>query len=67
MRDERLPDSIYGFEISDDGVLSKDGMNAFPWYTKQGHLGGTVRYRLVADSIEDMNELFQSKTQENSE
>ena len=64
MHDERLPDTIAGLKVGEDGVLSKDGVSCYPWFTKQGYLGGTVRYRLIAEDIDAMNDLFCNKTQE---
>jgi len=69
MRDPRLPMKIGMCEVRDDGTLvyRDDGtlvyndMDAFPWYTEEGFLGGTVRYHLVAEEV-DVKELF--KTQE---
>ena len=52
MRDPRLPDSIAGLEIGDDGLLSKGDVSVFPWYTKEGYLGGTTRYKLVAEEVD---------------
>ena len=63
MHDERLPDTIAGLKVGEDGVLSRGDVNCFPWYTKEGYLGGTVRYRLIAEDIDAMNDLF-CKTQE---
>ena len=62
MKDPRLPDTICGFEVGEDGVLSRDGMNVYPWYNKEGFIGGIVRYRLIAEDV-DRKELFRT-TQE---
>ena len=65
MRDPRFPDTIGGnILVGDDGVLSTNGQDVFPWYTKEGFLGGTVRYRLLAEDIDAMNDLFCSSTQQ---
>jgi hypothetical protein len=61
MRDPRLPDTVGSLTVRDDGVLFCRDVDAFPWYTKEGFLGGTVRYRLVAEEV-DIKELC--KTQE---
>jgi len=61
MRDPRLPIKIGMCEVRDDGTLVYNDMDAFPWYTEEGFLGGTVRYHLVAEEV-DVKELF--KTQE---
>jgi len=52
MRDPRLPDSIAGLEVGDDGLLSKGDVSVFPWYTKECYLGGTTRYKLVAEEVD---------------
>jgi hypothetical protein len=64
MRNPRLPNTFGGFDISDDGVLSRGDFNVFPWFTKDGYIGGTVRYRLIAEEV-SQEELFmtQDKTQ----
>ena len=64
MRDPRLPETIAGFEVGEDGVLSKNDMDCYPWYNKEGYIGGSVRYRLIAEEV-SREEMF--KTQENSE
>ena len=61
MKDPRLPDSIAGLDVGEDGVLSLGEVSAFPWYNKGGYIGGTVRYRLIAEEV-SMDEMF--KTQE---
>lgn len=65
MRNPRLPATVGGLEVRDDGVLVHDGMDAFPWFNKEGFLGGTVRYRLVAEEVskEEMFSMTQEKTQ----
>lgn len=62
MFDPRLPKIIDGFTVGNEGVLSKGGMDAFPWFTESGYLGGTARYRLVAEEV-DLRGLFET-TQE---
>ena len=57
MRDPRLPETIAGFEVGEDGVLSKNGMDCYPWYNKEGYIGGSVRYRLIAEDV-DMKEFW---------
>jgi len=65
MKDPRLPDSISGLDVGEDGVLSIGGeLSAFPWYTKEGYIGGTVRYRLIAEEV-SMDDMF--KTQEKTQ
>lgn len=68
MRNPRLPDTIAGLTVRDDGVLEYDGMEYHPWHTKEGFLGGTVRYTLLAEEVsqEEMKRLF-SKTQEKTQ
>ena len=61
MRNPRLPSTVGSLTVRDDGVLSLGDVDVFPWYTKEGFLGGTVRYRLVAEEV-DIKELC--KTQE---
>jgi hypothetical protein len=58
MKDPRLPKTIDRFDVNENGVLSLDGMECFPWIDEKGYLGGTVRYRLVAEGV-DVKDLFQ--------
>lgn len=62
MRNPRLPRTIDRFSVSDEGVLSLEGMSCFPWINEAGFIGGTVRYTLVAEEV-PREELF-VKTQE---
>lgn len=57
MRNPRLPHTIDRFIVSDDGVLSVEGMSCFTWFNEEGYLGGTVRYTLVAEEV-PQEELF---------
>ena len=57
----KLPLHIDYFKVHDDGTLERYGETVFPWYTKEGLVGGRVRYKLVAEEV-DLEELF--KTQE---
>jgi len=51
MRNPMLPRTIDRFDVRDDGVLCLQGQTQFPWIREDGFLGGTVRYRLVAEEV----------------